>query len=66
MLVVIFNEFLLEGSVVAHFSLICTRIGMASLPRLKYRSLFVHSFCKKKKTRMGKDVVQGIEQRRRT
>ena len=43
MLVVIFNEFLLEGSVVAHFSLICTRIGMASLPRLKYRSLFVQN-----------------------
>jgi len=41
MLVVILN-FFLEGSVMAHFGLICTRIGIASVPsRAKEKDLIV-------------------------
>ena len=55
-LVVISNEFLLEGSVMAHFSLIVQEWEQVSVPRLNYRLLPI--------TRLGKDVVQGMEQRR--
>jgi len=55
-LVVISNEFLLEGSVMAHFSLIVQESEQVSVPRLNYRLLPI--------TMLGKDVIQGLEQRR--